>query len=138
LVNRAGTNMRFTGKKYRMKDLLFNEDCMEKKTDMKEALWKFKEKDDESRIHYWKSRKAYERTVENKMCLWQEKVAECKLITWKEAEKVWEAIRNITRKERTLNFCGISYHKWVTYFQEFFSINSDRILEGIMTSHNRN
>jgi hypothetical protein len=75
------------------------------------------------------------------MLLGQEKVAEYikKWITQKEVKKVWEAIRNITRrKERTLNFCGISSHKWVSYFQELFSINSDRMLEGIMTSHNRN
>jgi hypothetical protein len=52
------------------------------------------------------------------MCFWQEKVAYCKLIKWKEAGKVWEAIRNITRrKERTLNFCGTSSHEWVSYFQ---------------------
>jgi hypothetical protein len=114
LVNRAGTNMRCTGKKYRKKDLWFNEECTEKKTEMKQAFRKFKEKDDnESRIQYWESRKAYERTVENKMCLWQEKVAECKFITQKEIEKVWEAIQNIMRrKERTLNFCGTSSHKW--------------------------
>jgi hypothetical protein len=67
------------------------------------ARGKFKEKNDESRIQYWESRKAYERTAENKMCLRQEKVADCKLIKWEEVGKLWEAIRNITRrKERTL------------------------------------
>jgi hypothetical protein len=38
---------------------------------------RFKEKDDDrSKIEYWKSRKAYERAVENKRYIWQEKVAE--------------------------------------------------------------
>jgi ribosomal protein S21 len=102
--------------------LWFNEECMEKKTEMKQALRKFKEKDDnESRIQYWESRKAYERTVENKMYLWQEKVAECKFITQKEVEKVWEAIKNITRrKERTLNFCGTSSHEWKLFSRIVF------------------
>jgi dihydroneopterin aldolase len=50
---------------------------MEKKKETKETLRKFKEKDsDESRIEYWESRKVYERTVENKRCIWQEKAAE--------------------------------------------------------------
>jgi hypothetical protein len=143
LEKRAGTNMRCTGKNYRNKDLWFNEECIEKKREVKEALRKFKEEDDddESRIQYWESREAYERTVDNKMCLWQEKVAEYinKLITQKAVKKVWEATRNITRrKERTLNFCGTSSHKWVSCFQELFSISSDRMLEEIMTSHNTN
>jgi hypothetical protein len=77
LVKRAGTNMRCTWKNYRNKDLWFNEECMEKKREMKEALRKFKEKDDDiSRSQYWESRTANERTAENKTCLWQEKVAE--------------------------------------------------------------
>jgi hypothetical protein len=44
---------------------------------MKDALRKCKEKDDdESRIEYWESRKAYEGTVENRRCIWYDKVAE--------------------------------------------------------------
>jgi hypothetical protein len=43
----------------------------------KEALRKFQEKDDdESRTENWESGKAYERTAENKRCIWQEKAAE--------------------------------------------------------------
>jgi hypothetical protein len=50
---------------------------MEKKRKMKEARRKFKEKDDNrSRVWYWERRRAYERAAENKLCLWQEKVAQ--------------------------------------------------------------
>jgi hypothetical protein len=45
LVKRAGTNMRCTGKKYRKKNLWFDEECMEKNTEMNGALRKLKEKD---------------------------------------------------------------------------------------------
>jgi hypothetical protein len=66
LVKRAGTNMRCTGKKYRKKNLWFDEECMEKNTEMKEALRKFKEKDyNESRIQYWESRTEHERIVQS-------------------------------------------------------------------------
>jgi hypothetical protein len=43
---------------------------------MKEVLRIFKEKDDKSRTEYWESRKAYERAVENKSYIQQDKVAE--------------------------------------------------------------
>jgi hypothetical protein len=69
--------MRCIGKKYRKKDLCFIEKCKERKREMKEALRKFKEKDDnKSRVRYWERRKAYERTAEKKPCLRQEKVAQ--------------------------------------------------------------
>jgi hypothetical protein len=70
LVKRAGTSMRRTGKKYGKKEHWFDEECMAKKRESKEALRKFKEKDnEESRTEYWKSRKAYGRAVENKRCI---------------------------------------------------------------------
>jgi hypothetical protein len=66
LVKRAGTNMKCTGKNYIKNDLWFDEECMEKKKEMKEALRKFKEKDyDESRIQYWESRTEHERMVQS-------------------------------------------------------------------------
>jgi hypothetical protein len=95
LVKRARAKMRCDGRKYRKEKHWFDEECMEKKREMKEALRKFKEKDDDkSRIEYWENRKAYERTVENKKCIWQEKEAEClnKLVREKEIKKIWEAI----------------------------------------------
>jgi dihydroneopterin aldolase len=50
---------------------------MERKKEKKEALRKFKEKDnDESRIKYWENKNAYEKSVENKRCMLQEKEAE--------------------------------------------------------------
>jgi hypothetical protein len=53
LAKRAGINMRCAGKKYRKNDLWFDKECMEKNTDMKEALRKLKEKDyDESRTEH--------------------------------------------------------------------------------------
>jgi hypothetical protein len=63
---------------------------MIKKRETKEALRKFKEKyDEESRTEYWRSRKAYGRTVENNRCIWQVKVGECikKLVRQKEVKK---------------------------------------------------
>jgi hypothetical protein len=64
LVKTAEAKVRCTGKKYRKNNLWFDEECMEKKMEMKEALRKIKEKDDdESILEYWESRKAYERTV---------------------------------------------------------------------------
>jgi hypothetical protein len=48
-----------------------------KERDTKDILRKFREKDDDkTRIEHWESRKAYERTVKNRRCIWQEKVAE--------------------------------------------------------------
>lgn len=81
---------------------------------MKEALRKFKEKDDDE------SREAYERTVENKRYTWQEKVADYinKLITQKEVKRVWEAQRNITRRKGPL--ISAEPHERVSYFQELF------------------
>jgi hypothetical protein len=44
LINRSVSNTRCTWRKYKNKDLWFSEECTEKKTEMKEALRKFKEK----------------------------------------------------------------------------------------------
>jgi hypothetical protein len=68
-VKRVGANMRRTGKRYRKKEHWFDEKCMAKKGETKEALRKFEEKDEESRTEYWKSRKACGRTVENEVYL---------------------------------------------------------------------
>jgi hypothetical protein len=128
-LRRAGAKMRCDGKKYRKKEHRFDEECTEKKREAKEALRKFKEKvDDESRIAYWEKRKAYEIPVEKKSCIWQEKEAECinKLVREKEMKKIWEAIRNITRKKETTVF--VEPREWISYFQELFSINNDRML----------
>jgi hypothetical protein len=43
---------------------------VKRKRELKEALRKFKEYDDECRIKYWKIRKMYERMVQNKRCIW--------------------------------------------------------------------
>jgi hypothetical protein len=87
-------------------------------------------------FEYWESRKVYERT-ENKRYIWQVRVVEYtnKLITQKEVKKVWEAVRNIMRKKEPL--ISVKPHEWVSYIQELFSIHTDRMLEGFMTSYNQ-
>jgi hypothetical protein len=111
LVKRAGTNMRCTGKKYKKKDLWFDEECMEKNREIKQPLRKLKEKDDDE------SRTVTEQEVyftgEGSRVLY-------KLITQKEVKKVWEAIRNITRRKEKL--IAVEPHEWVSEFQELFSI----------------
>jgi hypothetical protein len=79
-------------------------------------------------FEYWENRKPYKRTVEKKRCTWQDKEAEYinKLVREKDIEKVWEAIRNITRKKETT--VSVKPRKWVRYFQELFSINNDSVL----------
>jgi hypothetical protein len=102
MIKSAGGNMRCGGKKHRKKEHGFNDEWMKRKREMKEALRKFKEKDDdESRIKYWESR-----TVQNKRSIWQEKEAEQinSLGNQMEVKKIWEAIRNIARK-RKHNYC---------------------------------
>jgi hypothetical protein len=42
---------------------------------------------------------------------------------------MWVAIRNITKKKELL--ISVKTHEWVNCFQELFSINSERILEGL-------
>jgi hypothetical protein len=77
LIKRAEAKMRCDGKRYKKKEHWFDEKYMEKKRETKEALRKFKEKnDDESRTEYWENRKAHERTVDNKRCISQENEAE--------------------------------------------------------------
>jgi hypothetical protein len=54
--------------KCRNKDLWFNEECIQKRRELKEPIRKLKEKDDdddddESSSEYWESRKIYGRTV---------------------------------------------------------------------------
>jgi hypothetical protein len=44
LVRRAGAKMRFVGRRYRKKEHWFDEECMDKRREMKEALRKFKGK----------------------------------------------------------------------------------------------
>jgi hypothetical protein len=41
-----------------------------RKKNTKDALRKFKEDDNESRMEYWESRRAHERTVENRRYMW--------------------------------------------------------------------
>jgi predicted alpha-1,6-mannanase (GH76 family) len=85
---------------------------MEKNKKTKEALRKFEEKDDdESRFEYWESRKAFERTVENKMCTCQETAAEYinKLFRQKEVKKKnMGRLKEYHDNERIHNLCGIS------------------------------
>jgi hypothetical protein len=105
LVKRAGANMRCSGKKYRKKEHLFDEEFMKKKKETKEHLRKLEGKDrDESRIEYGGSRKAYERTVENKRCIWQKTTAEYinKLIRQKKVKKMGSR-KEYHAKERILN-----------------------------------
>jgi hypothetical protein len=45
--------------------------------------------------------------LENKRYIRQEKVAEY-LNKLDRKKKIWEAIRNVAREKRTLNFCGTS------------------------------
>jgi hypothetical protein len=69
MVKWAGTKMSCAGKRQRKKEHQFDEECMERKREMKETLRKVKEKYDEE------SRKAYERTEQNKRHIWQKKEA---------------------------------------------------------------
>jgi hypothetical protein len=72
------------------KEHWFDEECWEKRRQTRVALRKFKEKDDDaSRTEYWVRRKAYERIVEKKRGIWQEKEAEYinKLVSEKKLRK---------------------------------------------------
>jgi hypothetical protein len=73
------------------------------------ALRKFKEKDDDiSRTEYWAKRKAYERIVGKKRCIWQEKEAEYinKLVCGKEIKEIWKAVRKIVRGKEPTAYIG--------------------------------
>jgi ribosome recycling factor len=76
-----------------------------------------------------KAEKAYERTVEKKRCIWQEKGTECIKLVRKKLKKIWEALRNITRRKEPIIYAGP--HEWASYFHELFSISKDRILESL-------
>jgi hypothetical protein len=93
--------------------------------EMKEALRKFKEKD------YNESRRAYERTVENKRHTWQENEAEYinTLVREKEMKIIWQAVSNITRRKEPIT--SVDPHEWASYFHGLFSINNDRLLVGL-------
>jgi hypothetical protein len=66
-----------------------------------------------------KAERYMEEQLENKICLWQE-VAEYinRLIAQKEIKKLWEAIRNITRRKRPL--ISVESHKWVLFSRIVF------------------
>jgi hypothetical protein len=72
------------------------------------ALRKFKERDDDiRRTKYWAKRKAYERMVGKKTCIWQEKEAEYinKLVCEKDIKKIWKAIVKIVERKRVHSLC---------------------------------
>jgi hypothetical protein len=68
--------MRYARGVYRKKEHWFDEVCVERNRETKDALTDFREKnDDTSRIKYWECRMLYEKIFEDKRNKWQEKQA---------------------------------------------------------------
>jgi Txe/YoeB family toxin of Txe-Axe toxin-antitoxin module len=127
MFKRAEAKARQSGGKHRGNQHWFDEECIESKWKLREALRVFKENNDEgSRIKYWESRKKYGRTVEKKKATWQMKKAEhIDTLVWhKVVKKIWEAIRNIVKKSNFKN--DVKPCNWVKYCDEVYSrkINS--------------
>jgi hypothetical protein len=101
MVKRAGSKMRQSGGNHRGSRHWLDEECIESKWKLREALTVFKETNDEvSRIRYWESRKKYERVVVKKKAAWQMEEAEHinVQVRHKDAKKIWEAIMTIVKK----------------------------------------
>jgi hypothetical protein len=99
--------MRCVRRMFGRKGHCFDEECQEKRRQTRVALKKFKEKDDISRTEYWAKRKAYERMVGKKRCIWQEKETEYinKLICEKEIKKNMESSKEDCERKGAHSLC---------------------------------
>jgi hypothetical protein len=119
--------MRCDRRRVRVKEHWFDEECGEKRKQMRVALRKFRDKDDDiSRSEYWAKRKEYERLVGEKRGTWQEKEAEYinKLVYGKDIKEIWKAIRKIVKRKEPIAF--VEPNEWVRHFQGLFSGGSSR------------
>jgi hypothetical protein len=125
-VRRAGARMRCARRMFSRKRHWFDE-CWEIRMQTRVALRKFKEKDDDiSRTEYWAKRKACEKIVGKKRCIWQEKEVEYinKLDCENEIKKIWKAVRKIVRGK--VPTACVEPNEWVSHFQDLFSRDSNR------------
>jgi hypothetical protein len=101
MVERAGDSVRCVWGQYRKKKHWFDEGCVKRKRETRNALRDFRGKNgDTSRIKYLESRKLYEKILEDKRNIWQAKEAVeiNKLVRQKEVKKLREAIKKLVRE----------------------------------------
>jgi hypothetical protein len=94
---------------------------MLKKKETKMTLVEYNvEDDDASRFKYWECRKESYNILEKRKKSWQEKQSEFlnNLIKQKEIKKIWEAVRNILKKNDYLH--TVAPEKWIKHFSELF------------------
>jgi hypothetical protein len=122
VIKKNGHKMKFSGRKYSKAEYWFDEECMLNKKETKMTLVEYKVKDDDvSRFKYWECRKEYYNILVKKKKSWQEKQSEFlnNLIKQKEVKKIWEAVRNILKKNYYLP--TVTPEKWIKLFSDFFS-----------------
>jgi hypothetical protein len=100
MIKRVRDSRWYVRGRYRKKKHWFYEEGVKSKKGTRDVLRYFTEKNDDTRrIKYWERRKSYEKILQSKRNIWQEKEAEeiNKLVRHKEVKKLREAVRKLVK-----------------------------------------